>query len=37
MVVQKGLEKALGIPQEQLRSEKLKKKDILPFISTYNF
>ena len=36
-VVEKGIEKALTIPQEQLRSEKLKKKDnILPFISTYN-
>ena len=31
------LKKALAILQEQLRSEKLKKKDnILPFISTYN-
>ena len=37
MVVEKGIEKALAIPQEQLRSKKLKKKDdILPFISTYN-
>ena len=37
MVVEKGIEKALAIPQEQLRSEKLKKKDdILPFLSTYN-
>ena len=37
MVVEKGIEKALAILQEQLRSEKLKKKDdILPFISTYN-
>ena len=37
MVVEKGIEKALAIPQEQLRSEKLKKKDdILPFIATYN-
>ena len=37
MVVEKGIEKALAIPQEQLRSEKLKKKDdILPFISAYN-
>ena len=37
MVVEKGIERALAIPQEQLRSEKLKKKDyILPFISTYN-
>ena len=33
----KGIEKALAIPQEQLRSEKLKSNDsILPFISTYN-
>ena len=32
------VEKALAIPQEQFKSEKLKKKkgDILPFISTYN-
>ena len=37
MVVGKGIEKALAISQEQLRSEKPKKKDdILPFISTYN-
>ena len=37
MVVEKGIEKAVTIPQEQLRSEKLKKKvNILPFISTYN-
>ena len=37
MIVEKGIEKALAVPQEQLRSEKLKKKDdILPFISTYN-
>ena len=37
MVVKKGVEKALTIPQEQLRSEKLKKKDdILPLISIYN-
>ena len=37
MVVKKEIKKALAIPQEQLRSEKLKKKDnILPFISTYN-
>ena len=37
MVVEKGIGKALAIPQKQLRSEKLKKKDhILPFISTYN-
>ena len=35
MVFEKEIEKALAIPQEQLRSEKLKKKDdILPFIST---
>ena len=37
IIVEKGIEKALAIPQEQLRSEKLKRKDnILPFISTYN-
>ena len=37
MVVEKGIEKGLVVPQEQLRSEKLKKIDeILPFISTYN-
>ena len=37
MIVEKGIEKALTIPQVQLKSEKLKKKDnILPFISTYN-
>ena len=37
MVVEKRIEKALAVPQEQLTSEKLKKKDdILPFISTYN-
>ena len=37
MVVEKGIKKAVAIPQEQLRNEKLKKKDdILPFISTYN-
>ena len=37
MVVEKGIGKALAILQEQLRSEKLKKKDdILPFISTYD-
>ena len=37
MVVEKGIEKAFAIPQEQLKAEKLKKKDnILPFISTYN-
>ena len=37
MVVEKGIEKALAVPQEQLRNEKLKKKDdILLFIPTYN-
>ena len=37
MVIEKEIKKALAIPQEQLRSEKLKKKDdILPFISTHN-
>ena len=37
MVVEKGIEKAPAIPQEQLRSEKLKKKDdILQFISIHN-
>ena len=37
IVVEKGIEKALAILQDQLRSEKLKKKDdILPFISPYN-
>ena len=37
MIVEKGIEKALTIPQVQLKSEKLKKKDnILPSISTYN-
>ena len=37
MVVENGIEKAVAISQEQLRSEKLKKKDdILQFISTYN-
>ena len=37
MVVEKGIEKALAIPLEQLRNEKLKKKDdIWPFIPTYN-
>ena len=36
MVVKKGIEKALAIPQEQLRSEKLKNKNnILPFISLF--
>ena len=37
MVVENGIEKALAIPQEQLRSNKLKNEDdILTFISTYN-
>ena len=36
MVVEKGIERALAIPQEQLRSEKLKNDDILSLISTYN-
>ena len=37
MVVEKGIEKALAIPQDQLRSEKVKNNDdILPFISTRN-
>ena len=37
MVVEEGIEKAVAIPQEQLGSEKMKKKDnILPFISTYS-
>ena len=37
MVVEKGIEKAPAVPQEQLRNEKLKKKDdILLFIPTYN-
>ena len=37
LVVQKGIEKALAIPRQQLMSEKLKSKvDILPFISTFN-
>ena len=36
-VVEKGIEKALAIPQEHLTKEKRKKKnDTLPFISTYN-
>ena len=36
MVVKKGIEKALAIPQEQLRSKKLKNKNnILPFISLF--
>ena len=35
MVVDKEIEKCLKIPQEQLRSPKLKNKDdVLPFIST---
>ena len=36
MVAEKGIEKALAIPQDQLRSEKVKNDDILPFISTRN-
>ena len=37
MAVEKGIEKALAISQEQLRSEKLKNNDdILLFICTYN-
>ena len=37
MVVEKGIEKVLAIPQQQLRNEKLKIIDnILPFTSTYN-
>ena len=37
MVVEKRIEKALTIPQEGPRSQKLKNKDdISPFISTYN-
>ena len=37
MHVEKGIEKAIAIPQEQLRSEKLRNNDdTLPFISTYN-
>ena len=37
MVVEEGIEKALAIIQEQLRSEKLKSNDnILPFICIYN-
>ena len=37
IVVEKGIEQALVIHQEQLRSEKLKNNDdILSFISTYN-
>ena len=35
--IEKEIEKALAIPQEQLRNEKLEKKDdILPFTSKYN-
>ena len=34
MVVEKGIEKALTVPQDQLESEKLKNNgNILPFIS----
>ena len=36
LTVQKGIEKPFAVPQEQLRSEKLKSNNILPFISTYN-
>ena len=37
MVIEKRVEKAPTIPQEQLRSEKLiNNDDTLPFISTYN-
>ena len=37
MIVEKGIEKGLAIPQEQRRSEKLKNDDnILPFIFTHN-
>ena len=37
MVLEEVIEKAVAIPQEQLRSGKIKKKDhILPFISTYS-
>ena len=37
MVVDKEIEKVLKIPQEQLKSPKLKNKDdVLPFISTCN-
>ena len=33
----KGIEKALTIRQEQIKSEKFKNNDdVLPFISTYN-
>ena len=31
-----AVEKALAIPQAQLRSEKLKNNDILPLIASYN-
>ena len=36
MVVEKGIERALAIHLEQLRSEKLKNNSILSFISTCN-
>ena len=36
MSIEQGIEKALLIPQEQLRSEKLKNNNILPFRCTYN-
>ena len=36
MVIEKRVEKAPTIPQEQFRSEKLINDDTLPFISTYN-
>ena len=37
MVVEEGIKNYLEVPQEQLRSKKLKNKgNILPFISTYN-
>ena len=37
MVAEKGIKKALAIPQEQLTSQKLKSSyNTLPFISTYN-
>ena len=37
MVIEKGIKKALAIPMEQLRNEKLKNNaDILPFVTTYN-
>ena len=36
MFIEKGIEKALAFPQEQLRSEEFKNNDnILPFTSTY--